>query len=101
MKFVIALKRRGFLAALRSLVRCIKVRLGWRYCTKCRHLVRLRWVKDWIVSPEEPPLFYHYECPICHGCSAIVPTTLTLKAVRNLGYETVSEYVEKISARNG
>jgi hypothetical protein len=98
MKFTIDVRRRGALKALRALLKRIKVRMGWRYCGCCRQFVRLQWEKDWIVHPEEPPLFCHWECPNCGAGSPILPTSLTTKAVRSLGFKDFNDYAEKALA---
>jgi hypothetical protein len=96
MKFTLDVRRRGWRRALRALSRRVKLRLGWRYCGCCRKFVKLRWVKDWIAHPEEPPLFIHWECPRCLARSPSLPTSLTTKAVRDLGYRNFDEYAKHV-----
>ena len=72
---------------LKKSIRNLKYRLGWRHCGKCRTFSWIRWVKDWVVDPDEPSMFYHWECSNCGISTTVQPTLNTEKAVRSLGFE--------------
>jgi hypothetical protein len=57
----------------------------------------MKWIKDWVYDPEEPPMFVHYECSGCGHNSGIIPTSITEDAVRKLGYDSFIDY----AAQNG
>lgn len=77
-------------------VRNFRVRfLHWRYCSICRTFSKIRWVKDPVYHPEEPPMFYHYECARCGTQTSTQPTSLTEDACQSLGYSSFSDYAAK------
>jgi len=73
----------------------LQYRWGWRRCHGCRGWHKVRWVKDWVVHPEEPPMFYHYECSGCGARTSTTPSVLSEDAARKLGYKDFAEYAEK------
>lgn len=85
---------------MKEIIRKIKVKLGWIDCPSCGNFIKPRWEKDWIIDPEEPPMFYHYECPKCFARTDIEPTLITEKAVRNLGYDDFKDFANKNILQN-
>lgn len=74
----------------------IKYRMGWRVCPSCGKFARIAWVKDWVMHPDEPPLFWHYECTACGAATDIMPSVLSEKAVRGLGFENFDKFAEEV-----
>ena len=58
-----------------------------------------KWVKDWIYDPEEPPMFGHYVCTKCYLNSAIEPTGLTIRVLREQFGLTVEEWAKKVNEK--
>jgi hypothetical protein len=73
----------------------LKYRLGWRLCEKCRGFHKIKWVKDVIYHPEEPPMFYHWECTNCGNATPVRPSGLTEEVVRKLGYKNFIDYAKR------
>jgi len=44
----------------------------------------VRWIKDWVVHPEEPPMFGHWICDECHAATPVLPTRLTVRAAKDV-----------------
>jgi rRNA maturation protein Nop10 len=42
----------------------------------------VKWVKDWIVDPEEPTMFGHWLCEDCGAFTLTQPTKLTIDAAK-------------------
>lgn len=82
------------IAAWTRWLHAYRERHGWFDCPVCGTFMKPRWVKDWIVDPEEPPLFYHYECPHCGASTAPEPSSLTEHAVRDLGFRNFDHFAE-------
>ena len=80
---------------LKRVWRYIQSRLGWATCPVCKEWRRIRWVKDWIIHPEEPPMFCHYECTGCGARTEVMPTALTEHAVKKLGYKDFADWAKK------
>lgn len=74
--------------------RC-QYRRGWRRCPSCRGWHKVIWVKDWVLDPEEPPLFYHYECAGCGAQTSMRPSVLSEHAAKELGYRDFADYADK------
>lgn len=52
-------------------------------CPICQEYA-VRWVKDWVVDPEEPPMFGHWICDACSAATKVVPTRLALRAAKDV-----------------
>lgn len=52
-------------------------------CPVCQEYA-LRWVKDWVVDPEEPPMFGHWVCDECGASTPIKPTKLAVRAAKDV-----------------
>lgn len=62
---------------------------GLMHCPHCRYIISPRIVKDWMFDPEEPPLFYHLECPRCYRkLSHVYESVILIKTARRHGYES-------------
>jgi len=73
---------------INSLIKKYKIKSGYIDCPFCKEFIKPKLIKDWICHPEEPPLFFHYECPKCTlWISTFKPSILTEKAVRQLGFK--------------
>lgn len=81
---------------MKKLIRKILTKFGWIDCPKCNSFIKPKFIKDWIYDPEEPPMFYHYECPQCFARTDIEPTILTENAVKKLGFENFQDYYDRI-----
>jgi hypothetical protein len=42
----------------------------------------LKWIKDWLVDPEEPTMFGHWLCENCEAFTLTQPTKLTIDAAK-------------------
>lgn len=62
----------------------------------CRTFTKIRWVKDIIYHPEEPPMFVHWQCAHCGARTPTQPTSLTEDACRKLGYDSFADYGAKV-----
>lgn len=82
----------------RSVTTTWKLQHGWTYCPECGYLVFPRFVKDWIVHPEEPPLFGHYYCPHCRHTTAPKASFLMDSAARSHGYKSFEDAMRTITA---
>lgn len=83
-------------------IRRILSELGWIHCPNCNAFILPRYVQDWIYHPEEPPMFYHYECPKCYARTDTKPSLLTERTVRSLGFNSFDDFNEqckKVSER--
>ena len=70
------------------------------HCRSCRKVITPRWKKDHVLFEDEPPLFYHYECPHCgYHLTNMIPTAITENAVKKLGYRDFKDYVGKAFSR--
>lgn len=82
---------------IKNFIHNIKIKLGYIDCPCCHNFIKPKWVKDYIYHPEEPPMFYHYECPKCiFWFSTFTPSILTERTVRKLGYKDFNDYAEKV-----
>lgn len=80
---------------IKNLIQNIKIKLGYMDCPFCHNLIKPKYVQDYIYHPDEPPMFYHYECPKCTlWLSTSTPSILTERAVRKLGYKDFDDYIE-------
>ncbi len=77
----------------------VKRRAGRLDCPCCGGQATLVWEKDWVMHPEEPPLFCHWRCLGCHAITPIRPTELSERAVRSLGFGDFTEYATKVLHR--
>lgn len=70
---------------IRQILRSVQIKLGWRDCPACGEFVRVRWVKDCVLFVDEPPMFFHWECPRCRAKSNVQPTFLITEALASHG----------------
>lgn len=80
----------------KNFIRKIKFKLGYVVCPVCNKLVKYKWQQDYVVSPDEPPMFYHYYCPNCYTITGTFPSTLTEKVVKKLGFDSFDDYVNQV-----
>jgi len=82
---------------IKNIINDLKIKLGYIYCPFCKQLIKPKYIKDHIFHPEEPPMFYHYECPKCKLWLCVsTPSVLTERAVRQLGYKNFDDYAKKV-----
>lgn len=81
---------------MKNLLNKILRKLGWGNCPNCKSFIKPIWVNDWLYDPDEPPMFYHYECPKCFARTDIMPSKLTEKAVKQLGFNSFEEYTNEL-----
>lgn len=86
------------LGNIKDIIKNLKIKLGYIYCPFCKQLIKPKYVKDYIYHSEEPPMFYHYECPKCKlWLCEPTPSALTERAVRKLGYKDFNDYMGKVA----
>lgn len=76
-------------------------RRGWRYCPRCRKFSKILWVKVPIFHPDEPPMFFFFQCSNCNAKTPVMPTRLSIEAVQSLGYVDFDDYYKKLEERCG
>ena len=71
---------------INSLINKFKIKyLKYIICPFCKELIKPKFVKDYVYHSDEPPMFYHYECPKCTlWLSTSIPSILTERAVKQL-----------------
>ncbi len=79
----------------RKVIRKIQYRLGWRFCMQCRTFTKIKFVKDWVIHEEEPPMFYHYQCSSCGFSSETLPSLLMDSAAKHHGYKNFNDFAKK------
>jgi len=68
-------------------------RVYFQECPQCGQK-KLEWVKDWIIDPEEPPMFAHWECRNCDYHTSPCPTKVLTQAAQSMRAEgCTSEHV--------
>lgn len=84
---------------MKNFIKNIKIKLGYIECHVCNNFIKPKLIKDYIYHPEEPPMFYHYECPKCKTKTDIEPTLLIEKAIRDLGYKDFNDFMENKTSK--
>lgn len=87
--------------AIKYFLRHVLEKLGWQDCPECNSFIKPKWVQDWIYDPEEPPMFYHYECRRCGARTDTIPSPLTEKSVKRLGFKDFHDYYKRVILRDG
>lgn len=69
---------------------------GWVDCPVCHQQI-MRWEKDYVFHPEEPPCFGHWQCfnPECRVSSDITATWLMDEAAQKHGFKNFDDFMEK------
>jgi hypothetical protein len=52
-------------------------------------------VQDIVVYADEPPIFFHYECPACGAKSEIQPTVVAEAAIQEMGYKDFRHFARE------
>jgi len=78
-----------------TLLTRIKRRLGWIDCPQCGKFRKPRWVKDYVLDPEEPPLFGHWYMPCCGASTEVEPTMIMDDAARSFGAKDFNDFMER------
>lgn len=68
--------------------------VGWHDCPCCGAQA-LRWHKYVILNEDEPPMFGWWHCEACERRTDVLPTEITERAVKSLGYRNFDEYAER------
>jgi hypothetical protein len=55
----------------------------------------MRWYKDWILDPEEPPCFGHWFCSNCKAESHVEATPLMDEAAQRHGFSSFKDFIEQ------
>jgi hypothetical protein len=66
--------------------------LGYRDCPICSQQT-VKWVKDYIFHPEEPPMFGHWQClnPDCLVATEVESLPWADKIAQEQGYRTLKD----------
>ena len=65
---------------------------AWEDCEGCGSEMSMHFVKDWVYHPEEPPMFYHFECTVCNHISSMQHSILMDEAAKKFGYDDFPSY---------
>ncbi len=75
--------------------RRLRTRFGWIDCPQCGEFRRPRWVKDWLVFEDEPPLFGHWYMPCCGARTETEATPMMNEAARSFGARDFDDFMDK------
>ena len=78
---------------------------GWSKCANCNKFARIKKSVEWVLTPNETPLFYYWECPKCKYLSDLIKTDILIEAMASYGHKNIKEdtltlYMEMLKKLN-